>query len=160
MPSLPLLPTAPANPTAAEVQGTRAAQLALFVIYDSPICCVCDHPDHYRGQPGADFLKIVPTVWDDTLVPDGEVAKHLVMARRSGEDWFLGAMTDSNAREIPVKLDFLGPGNWKLRLWKDAADGNINAEHLDVEERVVTASDTLNLQLAPAGGAVARFQPE
>jgi alpha-glucosidase len=149
-----------ASSRAAEVQGTRAAQLALFVVYDSPICCVCDHPDHYREQPGADFLKIVPTVWDDTRVPDGEVAKHLVMVRRSGDDWFLGALTDSNAREIPVKLDFLGPGRWKLRLWKDAADSNINAEHLEVEERVVSAGDTLHLQMAPAGGAVARFQKE
>ncbi len=82
------------------------------------------------------------------------------MVRRSGDDWFLGALTDSNARNIPVKLDFLGPGLWKLRLWKDAVDSDINAEHLDVEERVVAAGSTLNLKLAPAGGAVARFQKE
>ncbi len=148
-----------ADPKSTEVQGTRAAELSLFVLYDSPVCCVCDHPDHYRNQPCADFLKVVPTVWDDTRVLDGAVAEHLVMARRSGNDWFLGALTDSNAREIPVKLDFLGQGRWKLRLWKDAADSDVNAEHLEVEEREVTPADTIMLKLSPTGGAVARFQP-
>jgi len=147
-----------ADSIAAEVQGTRAAQLALFVLYDSPICCVCDHPDHYRNQPGADFLKIVPTVWDETRVLDGVVAQQLVEARRSGRDWFLGAMTDSTAREIPVKLDFLKTGRWKMQLWQDSADSDVNAEHLEFEERVVTAADTMPLKLSPAGGAVARFQ--
>ena len=78
-----------ADPHAAQVQGTRAAELALFVVYDSPLCCVCDHPQHYRNQPGADFLKVVPTVWDDTRVLAGEVSQQLVMARRSDGDWFL-----------------------------------------------------------------------
>jgi alpha-glucosidase len=140
----------------AQVQGTRAAELALFVVYDSPICCVCDHPDHYRDQPGADFLKLVPTVWDDTRMLDGAVGEHLVMARRSGNEWFLGALTDRHAREIPVKLDFLGPGQWKVRIWKDA--GNVNAEQLESEEQTVTATGTLTLKLAPAGGTVMRFQ--
>lgn len=144
----------------AEVQGTRCAELALFVLYDSPVCCACDHPDHYRDQPGADFLKIVPTVWDDTRVLNGAVAQYLVTARRSGNAWFLGAMTDRNGREIPVKLNFLGPGAWKLRLWQDAADGNLNAGHLAVQERDVTSADTIELRLAPAGGAVAQLQPE
>jgi len=142
----------------AEVQGTRAAELALFVVYDSPICCACDHPDHYRNQPGADFLKVVPTVWDDTGVLDGDPGRHLVMARRSGKDWFLGALTDGSARRIPVKLDFLGPGQWKMRLWKDAADSDLKAEHLETEERSVTAADTIEIRFAPAGGFVARFQ--
>jgi alpha-glucosidase len=149
-----------ANGKSAEVQDTRAAELALFVIYDSPICCVCDHPDHYRDQPGADFLKIVPTVWDDTRVLDGEVAQHLVMARRSGNEWYLGALTDRNARDISVKLDFLGAGQWKMKLWKDAADSGVNAEHLETDERTVTAAEKLDLPLAPAGGAVAHFWRE
>lgn len=144
---------------AAQVQGTRAAELALFVVYDSPVCCVCDHPDHYRNQPGVDFLKIVPTVWDDTRVLDGVVGEHMVTVRRSGKRWFLGALTDQNAREIPVKLDFLGPGAWTLKLWKDAPDSDENAEHLVTEERIVTAADVLTLHLAKSGGAVASFEP-
>jgi alpha-glucosidase len=145
------------DPKATEVQGTRVAQLALFVLYDSPVGCVCDHPDHYRNQPGADFLKIVPTVWDQTRVLDGAVGEHLVEARQSGQNWFLGAMT-LTARDIPVKLDFLSAGRWKMQLWHDADDSGVNAEHLTVEEREVSPGDTLTLKLAPAGGAVARFQ--
>ncbi len=144
----------------AKVQGTRCAQLALFVTFDSPFCCACDHPTHYINQPGADFLKLVPTVWDDTRVLDGEVAKHLVMARRSGNAWFLGGMTDSAAREITVKLDFLDKGRWKLRLWKDAGDSEIHPEHLETEERIVTSNETLTLHMTPAGGAVAVLRPE
>lgn len=144
---------------AAEVQGTRSAELALFVVYDSPICCVCDHPDHYRNQPGVDFLKIVPTVWDDTRVLDGVVAEHMVTVRRSGQRWFLGALTDRNSRDIPVKLDFLGKGSWTLKLWKDAPDSDTNAEHLVTETRTVTAADVLTLHLAKSGGAAACFEP-
>jgi alpha-glucosidase len=144
-------------PTATEVQGTRGEQLALFVLFDSPICCACDQPGNYRGQPGADFLKIVPTVWDETRVLDGVVGQHLVMARQSGQEWFLGAMTDRQGREIPIRLAFLGAGHWTMRLWSDAPDSDVNAEHLQTETRTVTAGDTLDLRLAPSGGAVAQF---
>jgi alpha-glucosidase len=145
------------NVSPTQVQGTRAAQLALFVVYDSPICCVCENPDYLHGQPGVDFLKVVPTVWDETHVLSGAVAEHIVMARRAGPDWFLGALTNSNPRNLPLKLDFLGAGRWKLRWWHDAADSAEQAEHIEIEERTVTAADTLDLRLAPAGGAVARF---
>ena len=146
-------------PASTEVQGTRCAELALFVCFDSPVCCVCDHPSHIKDQPGADFLKIVPTVWDDTKVLDADVGRHLVMARRSGNDWFLGALTDRNRRSISIKLDFLGAGQWTMRLWKDAKDAKVNGQHLEMEERIVTAGQKLALPLAPAGGAVARFEP-
>ncbi|HYG35301.1 MAG TPA: glycoside hydrolase family 97 catalytic domain-containing protein, partial [Clostridia bacterium] len=136
----------------AQVQGTRAAELALFVAYDSPLCCVCDHPSHYSGQPGAGFLKVVPTVWDETRVLQGEPGKLLLIARRSGEDWFIAGLTDSNARTMAVPLDFLKRGRWDLRLWKDAGDSNVNAEHIATEERLVQANEALSIHLAPAGG--------
>jgi alpha-glucosidase len=142
-----------------QVQGTRCAELALFVCLESPIINACDHPSHYRGQPELDFLKIVPTVWDDTRVLDGAVGEHLVIARRNGSRWFLGALTDRNSRDIPVKLDFLGPGSWTLKLWKDAPDSDTVGEHLATEQRTVTAADALILHLARAGGAVACLEP-
>jgi alpha-glucosidase len=143
--------------TNAEVQGTRAAELALFVTFDSPICCVCDSPEHYRDQPGNDFLKIVPTVWDDTHVLEGVVADHIAVVRRHGGEYFLGAMTGKTARDLTVKLGFLGSGDWKMRLWKDAADAATNAEDLETEDRTVSASDTLTVHMVPNGGAVAHF---
>jgi alpha-glucosidase len=139
------------------VQGTRAAELALFVVYDSPLACVCDHPDHYRGQPGTDFLKIVPTAWDDTRVLDGAVGEYLVMARQSGDDWYLGALTNSQPREVTVRLDFLGPGAWQMKLWKDAADSAENAEQLATEEQMLQSGEALTFRLAPAGGCVAHL---
>jgi alpha-glucosidase len=143
--------------TNTEVQGTRAAELALFVMFDSPICCACDSPAHYEDQPGGDFLKIVPTVWDDTRVLDAVVGEHMAIVRRNGDDWFLGAMTDQTAREIPVNLDFLGTGDWTMTLWKDAPDAAKNAEHLEMEQRTVKKGETVVLQLAPNGGAAAHF---
>ncbi|HWD18751.1 MAG TPA: glycoside hydrolase family 97 protein [Verrucomicrobiae bacterium] len=144
--------------TNTEVQGTRAAELALFVTLDSPIGCACDSPEHYRGQPGVDFLKIVPTVWDETRVLDGVVGEHLAIVRRHGKDWFLGAMTDATGRALPVSLNFLGNGAWKMRLWKDGPRAATDAEDLDTEERTVTAADTVTLSLAPNGGAAAVFR--
>ena len=141
-----------------QVQGTRCAELALFVCLESPIINAADHPSHYRDQPGLDFLKIVPTVWDDTRVLDAAVGEHVVIVRRNGDRWFLGALTDRNARDIPVKLDFLGSGSWTLKLWKDAPDSDTVGEHLVTEQRTVTAADTLTLHLARAGGAVASFE--
>ena len=143
----------------AEVQGTRAAELALFVAYDSPLCCVCDHPDHYRNQPGADFLKIVPTVWNETRVLDGEPGKHLVIARRSGKQWFIAGMTDATARESSVKLDFLRKGKWNLQLWKDGPDAARNAEDLKTEQRPLTTDEALTVRMAPSGGFVGVLTP-
>jgi alpha-glucosidase len=148
------------NTKPTQVQGTRAAELALFVCYDSPVTCVCEHPDRLLNQPGADFLDIVPTVWDDTRVLSGAVGEHLVTVRQSEGAWFLGAMTNSQPREILVKLDFLDGGRWNVTLWQDADDSGENAEHLVVDEQNVAAGDTLTLKLAPAGGCVARFVRE
>lgn len=83
----------------------------------------------------------------------------MVIVRRNGNRWFLGALTDRNARDIPVKLDFLGQGSWALKLWKDSLDSDTVGEHLATEQRVVTAADGLTLRLARAGGAVASFEP-
>lgn len=142
-----------------QVQGTRCAELALFVCLESLVINASDHPSHYRDQPGLDFLKVVPTVWDETRALDAAVGEHVVIVRRNGNRWFLGALTDRNARDIPVKLDFLGQGSWALKLWKDSLDSDTVGEHLATEQRVVTAADGLTLRLARAGGAVASFEP-
>ncbi len=142
-----------------QVQGTRAGELALFVVYDSPVGCVCGSPENIRGEPGSDFLKLVPTVWDETRVISGTVGEQILMARRSGSDWYLGALTNSSPRNLSVILDFLGKGKWNMRVWRDAPDAKENAEHISTEERTVKLGDVLNLKLAPAGGAVVRLWP-
>jgi len=141
-----------------EVQGTRCAELALFVFLESPIIHAADHPSHYQGQPGAEFLKMVPTVWDDTRALDGEVGQHVVIVRRKDNRWFLGALTDRNPRDLAVKLGFLLSGSWRLKLWKDALDSDTQGEHLATEDRVVSPADIVTLHLARAGGAVGYFE--
>jgi alpha-glucosidase len=153
----------------AKVQGTRAAELALFVLYDSPLCCVCDHPDHYRDQAGAEFLKLVPTTWADTRVLEAQVADYLVMLRESTTkrftysptvpvpDYYLAGLTDATSREVEVKLDFLPRGRWQLELWRDGPVTDTDADVLEKDTRFVTAADTLRIRMAPAGGFAARL---
>ena len=143
-----------------QVQGTRCAELALFVVLESPVVNAADHPSHYRDQPGLDFLRIVPTTWDDTRTLHAAVGESIVIARRHGTQWFLGALTDRHARTIPVPLDFLGTGPDTMRLWHDAPDSLTDATRLLTTQRTVTATETLTIPLAPAGGAVAVFAPE
>jgi alpha-glucosidase len=147
-----------------EVQGTRASELAMFILIQSPFIVACDAPDHYKDKdgnylPGMDFLKGLPTVWEESRGLDGEVGKYVVEARRNGKKWYLAAITDRESRQLPVPLKFLGKGRWKATLWEDAPDSGQNAEHLVKEEKTVRTAETLQLKLAPSGGAVAIFSP-
>jgi alpha-glucosidase len=146
------------------VQGTRASELAMFIIIESPFTVACDSYNNYRDKdgnylPGMDFLKGLPTVWDETRGLDGEVGKYVVEVRRNDKNWYLAAISDSNARELPVPLTFLGTGSWKMTLWEDAPDCDQNPDHLIRNERIVRPSDTLQLKLAHSGGTVAFFSP-
>lgn len=145
------------NVSPTQVQNTRAGELALFVVLDSPVTCACDHPSNYRNQPGLDFLKVVPTVWDETRVLSGVIGEHIVMARRSGSEWYLGALNNNFRRVRTLKLDFLGSGRWQMRLWRDDPRSSEDAEKILIEDRVVNAGDTLDLRMQRSGGAVARF---
>jgi alpha-glucosidase len=145
--------------SAAEVQGTRANELALFVVYQSPFTCVCDHPKHILGQPGADFLKLVPTVWDETRVLDAEIGEHIVVARRRGDRWFLGGITNEQPRRLEVPLNFLSQGQWQARLWFDGPDAAQDATSLATRTESVAHDHPLTLDLAPAGGFVAELTP-
>ncbi len=91
-------------------QGTRAHQLAMYVVYESPLVMVSDYPEAYEGQAGLEFIEKVPTVWDETRVVGGVPAEFVAMARRSGDSWYVGAMTNWDARDIEVPLGFLGAG--------------------------------------------------
>src|ERR1044072_8627122 len=92
------------------VMTTRAHQLAMYVVYESPLQMVADSPSAYRGQPGSEFLRVVPASWDETRVLEGKIGEAIVVARRRGREWFVGAMTNEQPREIRVPLRFLGRG--------------------------------------------------
>lgn len=143
------------NGTPAQVLGTRSNTLAQFVIFDSPYMVACDHPKHYYGQTGEDFLKKVQSVWDETRVLNGAVSEYITMARRSGNTWFVGAITNSFERELEIKLDFLGDGSYKMTSFSDTEKTKENAEIAEEKTTTVKKGDVVKLKMAPGGGFAA-----
>jgi alpha-glucosidase len=136
----------------ATVMNTRAHQLAMFVVYFSPYTVACDHPGNYKKQPGIEFLKQVPTTWDDSRVLAGEVGKYIVMARRKGNRWYLGAMGDSNRREIQVDLDFLPSGTYRLHYFRDSEASDRQPELIETGDEQINAGQNLKINMASGGG--------
>jgi len=124
-------------------------------VYESPFQMVADSPDVYQNAAGFDFVKAVPTTWDETRFVAGDIDDYVVVARRKGKDWYIGAMGNEKAHELKVPLSFLGAGKFKAKIWEDGATPTTLRE----SARDVAAADTLELRLAPSGGAVARFTP-
>lgn len=133
--------------------GTRARQLARYVVYEGALPMLSDSPVAYQGQPEFSFLVEVPTTWDETRVIAGEVGRFIVIARRKGDVWYLGAMTDGTARQLELPLSFLGKGRYTVETWTDGKQPNEV-----VMEKGVSDGELL-IGLAEAGGAVARFVP-
>ncbi len=134
-------------------QNTRGQALAMYVVYDSPLQMVSDDPEAYRNAAGFDFIRRVPTAWDETRFLSGEPGRDIVLARRQGDTWYVGAMRagEKDGRvDQPVSLNFLSPGRYRAAIWEDGdAPDAIEYRELDV-----TAKDKLVLPLARAGGAV------
>jgi alpha-glucosidase len=149
-----------------KIQSTIAKQLALYVVIYSPIQMAADLPENYARYPGPfRFIRDVPADWSETRVLGGEVGDFAVIARkeRSGEDWYVGAVTDENARELRLDLGFLDPGKTYLaRIYRDAddADWDRNPHAIAIERRAAHKGDVWPLRLAPGGGFAIRFQLE
>ena len=142
------------------VMTTRAHQLAMYVVYDSPLQMLSDTPAAYRGEPGAEFLKAVPATWDETRVLDGRIGEYVVIARRRGAEWFVGAMTDA-ARKVAIPLGFLGARSFDATIWADTRDTATNPNRLSVLPARLEgrSSRPLELSLAAGGGAVLHLRP-
>jgi alpha-glucosidase len=137
-------------------QGTRCHQLAMYVVYESPLQMLADSPSHYsREAECLEFLSRVPTVWDETHVLDARVADYILVARKSGEEWYLGAMTDWDERELSAKLDFLGEGEYEAVVYKDGLNARRYGNDYKKEVIGVTNKSTVAIHLAPGGGWVA-----
>ncbi len=141
------------------VMNTRCAELSKFVIYESPFTVFCEHPRHVLGQPGSDFLRIVPTVWDDTRFLDGYPGEFIVMAKRSGDAWFLGAMNNEVERTVDISTDFLPAGEYELEYWEDAGDAGKNPVKIRKSRTVMRAGKTVKVHMANGGGYVAVLKP-
>ncbi len=141
-------------------QGTRAHQLAMYVVYESPLVMVSDYPEAYEGQPGLEFIERVPTVWDDTKVLGGEPGKFVAIARRSGSGWWIGAMTNWEARTLDIPLSFLGPGEYEARVFADGPIAETDGTSLAIANIGVSAGKKISIDLAPGGGAAIILAPK
>ena len=147
------------------VQSTLAHQLALYVVLYSPVQMAADLPENYLARPEAfQFIKDVPADWEESIALDGEVGDYVVFARkdRDSDEWFIGAITDEQARNLSIPLDFLDRGRkYTATLYRDGddADWASNPLAVEIERRDVMAADTLALPLAAGGGAAVRLAP-
>ena len=142
------------NQTPAVVWNTRAAELSKFVIYESPLTVVCDHPDNILNQPGSDFLKIVPTTWDDIKFIGGYPGDYVALAKRSGDKWFLGVMNNSVGKNVEISLSFLPAGTYEAETWSDTKNSDKEPKELKKNIQVLK-SGTMKVTLAKNGGFVA-----
>jgi alpha-glucosidase len=142
-------------------QGTRCRQLAMYVVYESPLQMLADSPSNYLREPEAmEFLSAVPTTWDDTRVLAGQISRYIVIARRSGNDWYIGSMTDWTPRDLAIDLSFLPPGQFTMTSYEDG----VNADRMGSDYKKISGSvdhtTKLTLKLAPGGGFAARITPK
>ncbi len=142
-----------------EVMGTRTQQLAMYVVYEAPFQMVADTPKAYEDQPAFEFIRRCPATWDETKVLNGRPGEYITVARRNDKTWFLGAMTNWEAREMEVPLRFLGPGKYIAEIYADADDAAQYPKNVAVRKQTVNASMSLKIKLAPGGGYAVRFVP-
>ena len=139
-------------------QGTRCRQLATYVIFDSPLNMLCDNPSNYRREPECTaFIARIPTVWDETLGLDGKVGEYITMARRSGDEWYVGGLTNWDKRDIIVDLSFLEEGFYEIELFKDGINADRAACDYKKEVIPVPTDRKVKVKMAPGGGWAAKI---
>ena len=149
------------NFTRPESQGTRAHQVALYVIYESPLQMLSDSPSNYmKEQETTDFIVNIPVVWDDIIGLDGKVGDYLLLSRRSGKDWFVGAITDWTSRDMDLDLSFLPAGKYKMDIFQDGINADRYAGDYKHLKTSVKSGDKMKIHLAPGGGWAAKITPE
>ena len=136
--------------------GTRCHQMALYVVYDAPLQMLADSPSDYYHEPECtEFISKMKTLWDDTKILDAKVADYIVTARRSGQDWYIGAITDFDARTLDIDLSFLSDGNYEMEIMQDgpnAAKAAVDYTHI---VKKVTKNSKISIPMAGGGGWVA-----
>jgi alpha-glucosidase len=147
--------------TRPESQGTRAHQVALYVIYESPLQMLSDSPSNYiKEHETTDFIVKIPVVWDDIHGIDGKVGDYLLLARRSGKEWFVGAITNWTPRDMNIDFSFLPAGKYSVEIFEDGVNADKFAEDYKHHKVNINSGDKMKIHLAPGGGWAARIIPE
>lgn len=134
------------------VMGTRCHMLAMYVALENYLPMVADYPDAYIGQPGFEVIKKIPGTWDETHVTAAVIDQYVSIARRKNDAWWIGTITNNEARTVNIDLSFLPVGKYAATIYSDATDADENANHLTKEIKIVDKNTRLNLVLAPGGG--------
>jgi alpha-glucosidase len=142
------------------VVGTRCHMLAMYVVLLNYLQMVCDYPEAYAGQPGFEFIKEIPTTWDETKVIDAKVGEWLSIARRKNNDWYVGTITNNSKRKAQLNFSFLPEGLFNAEMYTDAPDDNFNPNHLVKEVIKINNKDTISVNLADGGGLVMHIYPD
>ena len=146
-------------------QGTRCRQLAEYIVFNSPLTMLCDSPSNYMKEPEClEFISEVPTVWNEIVPLDGKVAEYVAVAKRKGDVWYVGGMTNWDARDMEVDLlQVLGDGEWTVEIFTDGVNADRAGCDYRKSEYVLKAADNntfrLGVHLAPGGGFAAKFTP-
>jgi len=141
------------------VMGTRAHQTALFVVFESPFMMVSDFPGAYEGTKELPFLSAVPASWDETRVLNAKVGDYITIARRHGQEWYVGSIAGSHGVTLDIPLEFLGAGEFQAETYSDAPDSGVHATNSVVEQKNVNRTTTLKAVLASGGGQAIRIRP-
>jgi alpha-glucosidase len=142
--------------TAPMVLGTRCHMLGMYVVLENEQGMVCDYPDAYINQPGFDFLQKVPLTWDETKVLNAKVAEYVTIARRKGDEWYIGTVSNNTAHRIQTSLSFLPAGDYTADIYSDAADADTDPNHLVKMVQKVNNQSVIATNLAAGGGQVVR----
>jgi len=138
--------------------GTRCHQLAMYVVYESPLQMLADSPtNYYKETECMEFLSAVPTVWDTTVVLSAKIGDHIVVARKKDEEWYIGAMTNWQEKNLDIDFSFLGEGEYVTDIYMDGINADRNANDYKKISQTISADDSLNIHLAPGGGWVGRL---
>lgn len=140
-------------------QGTRCQQLAMYVMFEAPLQMLSDNPTIYmKEQECTDFITKIPVTFDETVALDGKVGEYAAIARKNGDTWFVGAMTNWTARDLPLDFSFLGDGDYQAVVFKDGINADRDATDYKKEVIKISQDRKLNIHMAPGGGWSARIE--
>jgi alpha-glucosidase len=141
--------------------GTRAHQLSMYIVFESGLMMLADNPFNYLKEPeSTEFITSVPVTWDETKILDGVAGEYIVTARRKGDKWFIGAMTNSTARDLKVNSDFLQKGvNYNITIIKDGVNADIQAMDYKKIIKPIKTGEVIDIKMVQDGGYVYRIEP-
>lgn len=136
--------------------GTRANQVAMYVVYEAPLQMLSDTPsNYYREDETTSFIAKIPTIWDETVILDAKVSDYILLARKNGDSWYVAGMNDATPKELTLDFSFLGEGNYAIQIFKDGVNSDKNARDYVLEETTVDSTKKMDIKLNKSGGWVA-----